>query len=59
MWKCKKCGDEIICDVSCWGFVNKDGRIEEETQDLKIENYRCSECGAKSGNLEEIAVWED
>lgn len=58
MWKCKECGDEIICDVSGWGFVDKNGQIEE-AQDFELEKYRCSECGAKSENLEEIAVWED
>lgn len=58
MWKCKKCGDEIICDVSGWGFVDKDGKIEEP-QDFELENYRCSECGVKSEKLEEIAVWEE
>lgn len=67
MWRCKKCGDEIIGDVrgkieSGWGFVDEEGTVDE-LQDFDLDfcvvAYRCNDCGAESQDLEEIAVWKD
>lgn len=72
MWKCKKCGGEIIADC-CYDRdtiltgVSKDGtpdenkiyRLEIDINTYQCENYFNGECNAESINLEKIAYWED
>lgn len=67
MWICKKCGSKITGDVSGtidngWGYPDKDGCIsilDDYILDYAVDHFVCSECGAESKDLEEIAVWED
>lgn len=75
MWKCKKCGSEVIGTVevnNLFDFkLDKDGKLSKydsfwgleeviiESSESEVENYYCKSCGKTDDDLEEIAVWED
>lgn len=73
MWKCKKCGSEVVGTIEVHrsldfkldegGNLNEYDSIFELEENIKeseeVENYYCKSCGENNEELEEIAVWED
>lgn len=72
MWKCKKCGGEVMADIEINDYfcvaLNKnyepDNYLEEVKESIKnsITGICCDECGNGRNTvdeLKEIAVWED
>ena len=59
MWKCKRCGEEMIGFAETKFYVvDKNGNILKD--ELENESsFVCLECDYESNNINDIAYWED
>lgn len=63
MWKCKKCGSEVLKK----NIKVYENRIDENLSivdsineyDLKESIFVCDDCENESAYIEKIAIWED
>ncbi len=68
MWRCKKCGGEVVESIIYIYNGTAVGKLDKEgcTKDIQLINYdchdseyECCECGKSGEVLEKIAKWSD
>lgn len=65
MWRCKKCGGEIIAKVELLNDeyrLQKNGNVKIPKREILIDRYYCLSCDRIAEDCEElqdIAEWEE